>query len=104
MEREKFLKFNRTLGKHSRVFFLKSDHLTPFTVSVIFGIIIGQLLELGFFWTILAIAWPFGTWLIVAGEKPWKFRAPFERVPRWTRGRVCGVRSVRKNRAGRIVK
>jgi hypothetical protein len=76
----------------------------PLTVSVVFGIVVGQLKELNFFWTVLMMAWPFTTWIVIAGDKPWKFRAKFERTPHWTRGRVFANNPVHKRRVGRVNK
>ncbi len=104
MKEEKFVRFNKSLGKHSRVFFLDPAHIMPLTISVTFGIVVGQIWSLNFFWTVLMMAFPFTTWLVVVGDKTWKFLAKLERVPRWTRGRVIADNPVHKRRVGRIVK
>lgn len=104
MTDEKFLRLNRTIGKHSRIFFLEPSHLMPFSISILFGIVVGQIWSLDFFWTVLWMAFPFTTWMMVVGNKSWKFRAKFDPVPRWTRGRVIADKALHKRRLGRINK
>lgn len=104
LQKEKYLRYNRSLSKHSRVFFLDSAHLLPLVVSVTFGVLVGQFRNLNFFWTILMMAWPFVTWLVAVGDKPWKYLAKFDSVPRWTRGRLMMTNPIYKRKVGRIVK
>ncbi|KAI9130166.1 hypothetical protein [Acaryochloris sp. CCMEE 5410] len=100
----KSIRVNRALSKNASVGVLDSSQILPFGLSVIFGFVVAILLKLDFLWTVLLIAWPFLTWVIVSGKNPKRFMAKTVPVPKWNRGRVIHVYLLKKPKVGRLRK
>ena len=90
MERDKeFRRVNPILDARPRFGPIPADLILPWAgITVVFYLIFQGMLQLGYLWTILLIAWGCGTWWILTGSKPHQFLSKFIREPHWCRGYV----------------
>lgn len=86
---QEFRPVNALLGATPKLAFLPADQIIPWlTISLSFYFLFQGLLQLGWLWTGVMIAWGCSTWWILTGSKPWKFLSKFVGTPRWSRGHV----------------
>ncbi len=94
---------NRAVAAQANIFFLHPAHLRPLALSLICGIVVGQVFSLSTWGTLLLIVWPLSTWLIVVGKDPRVFLAKFHRhKSRWIRIKVVQKDPFHKKKVGQI--
>ena len=94
---------NRAVAAQANIFFLHPAHLRPLALSLIFGIIVGQICSLDTWGTLLLMVWPLSTWLIVVGKDPRVFLAKFYRhQSRWIRIKVVHTDPFHKKKVGQV--
>jgi hypothetical protein len=84
---QRFRRVNPILDARPRFGPIPADLILPWgIIGILFYLIFQVLLNLGYLWTILMIAWGCGTWWLLTGSKPYRFLSKFVRVPHWCRG------------------
>jgi hypothetical protein len=87
--RAEFRRVNPILDARPRFGPIPADLILPWgAIAVLFYTLFQGMLQLGYLWTILMIAWGCGTWWLLTGSKPYRFLSKFVREPRWCRGYV----------------
>ena len=84
-----FRRVNPILDARPRFGPIPADLILPWgAIAVVFYLIFQGMLQLGYLWTILMIAWGCGTWWLLTGSKPYRFLSKFMREPRWCKGYI----------------
>ena len=88
---------NKSFRRRADFFIFSPDHMVPFALSIIFGVlVVGVWLQMNFIWMMLGCSAPFLTWLIVVGKSPARTMAKYIQPPRWRRGRGRRTRGLAK--------
>lgn len=96
-------KVNKSFRNRADFLIFSPDHMIPFALSVIFGVmVVGVWLQMGFVWMMLGCCAPFITWLIVVGKSPARTIAKYITPPRWRRGRGRRQRGLQKSQTPAI--
>ena len=84
-----FRRVNPILDARPRFGPIPADLILPWgAIAVVFYLIFLGMLQLGYLWTILMIAWGCGTWWLLTGSKSYRFLSKFMREPRWCKGYI----------------
>ena len=88
---EKYKKFkehrrvNSTLGKSPSIGPIPADQLLPWGIVLFFSLLVHNLLQLNWIWTILIAGWGISSWWILTANGAWRILSKFINPPNWIR-------------------
>ena len=91
MEQEAYKRYNKhrrvnsTLGKSPSIGPIPSDQLLPWGIILFFALLVQNLLDLNWTWTILIVGWGVSSWWILTANGAWRILSKFINPPNWIR-------------------
>ena len=86
--KHRYRQVNSSLGKSPTIGPIPADQLFPWAIIIVFSLLLRELLELDFIWTLAIIAWGISTWWILTANGSWRILSKFINPPNWVRVRV----------------